>query len=371
MPKVIFFPPLIIFICSSILSECQQRYFAFERSYVFDKDNLPKADLDVLKAVDVWESYVHNGNDTCLVEKDFADSMLKKAINRQLFSPSFPTASVNFNVITYEKIKNGYILETLIKYTDPQSKEDMILSYFKVGCRLENGRFKLFILIDDYLAKLNHVPTKWIDYYFLENDKKPLAENSKKANNFCDSVANLFHLVRKEKVSYILIQRNRTYELFGHYYHWNAIDAQTIQARGKCFILDNSKGGYYPHELVHYLFKDYHPIGILEEGLATWIGGVSSFSYKSAVDSLKKTSYTDSAILLKMINQRPPYYQGLYKYSIGAAIVNFAYKTKGEQFLKEPLRDNSTEDIFAILRTHFHLSNVDGTKFLIELIRKS
>lgn len=332
--------------------------------------DLPPGMHEVGEGLEIWKKFILTQNDSLLVDKDRNDTELVKEIHEQLFCPDWPKSTVSFHITAFAETKHGYILETMCDMYFPESNFYMMLSYFRIGVRKENGRERLYFLTDDYLAALPKKESKWFTYYSATGNDIP-AHSIKIANDFCDSVSAAFGLP-KQKANYILVKRNRGYEVFGHYYHWNAADDQVRKARGRCLILDNDCKGAQRHEIVHYLFDIYQPPKILDEGMATYLAGSLFWSFKDAIDSIKSKPFSDTAVLKQMLTQKAPYWQPVYFYGIGGIVIQHAYKTGGAKLVKELLTDHSSNDVFVLLRKHFNIpKNESAEEFLVELISES
>lgn len=332
--------------------------------------DLPPRLHDVSEAVAVWKKFLLTQNDSLLVPEDQKDTDLVKEIHNQLFFPDWPKVNVTFHILAFAEERNGYILETTSDMYFPESNFYMMLSYFRIGARRGNGKYRLYFLTDKYLSGLRKEESKWFTYYSATGNNIP-THSIKAANDFCDSVSAVFGLPN-QKANYILVNRNRGYEVFGHYYHWNAADDQVRRARGRCLILDNDRDGAQRHEIVHYLFNTYHPLQILDEGMATYLAGSLYWSFKDAIDSIKSKPFADTAVLKQMVSQKAPYYQPVYFYGIGGIIMQHAYKTGGAKLVKELLADHSSNDIFVLLKKHFNIpKKKSAEKFLVRLIRES
>lgn len=338
---------------------------------MLDTENVTQKHWDVLEALKVWKAFIQDHNDSFLITKDAADTELKKAIFDKIFNPGFPAEAVTFHVLNYDAASQGYVFENMIQFIEPAWRINYVLSYFKIGARKINGRFKLYFVTDDYLAGLQKAESKWITYYCPKGD--PVAASTiTVANNYCDSVAKVFGLKHGQKAGYIITEKNRVFEVFGCYYSISGYASQNVKLRGQTFILDTEHKGFYRHELVHYLFSEYRPLDILNEGIASWLASPGQETFREAIDTLKTLPYQDTTVLKKIVTHAPPYWQPVYFYAIGGIIMQHAYKTGGAKVVKELLSDHSSKDIFILLKKHFNIpKNESAEEFLVRLIRES
>jgi len=333
----------------------------------FDSMNVPARDFDVFEALNIWKLYILERNDSLLCQ-DSETTEIKEQVKEQLFSKSYPAQNVIFHIIAYQKTNQGFIIENAVQFVKPEWEVNYILSYFRIGVKKQKGQYKLFFLVQEYLNGCAVTNTKWFDYY--TNPKFTLEKNAMaEANRFCDSVAKIFDIKPEVKAKYIVTEKNRTYEVFGHYFYWGASGSIQFNIGKQRFILDNQTNGNYRHEITHYLFSEFSSIKILSEGLATWLGGTTSFqTYQQAIDTLKKLPYKDTTELNRILKRKLPYWQATYTYAIGGIIIESIYKKYGPKVVLDLLYDKSSTDVLDLITKYFKLINQDPKDFLIQLI---
>jgi hypothetical protein len=338
---------------------------------MLDTENVTHKHWDVLEAVKVWKAFIQDHNDSLLIAKDAADTDLKKAVYDKIFNAGFPAEGITFHILNYDATLQGYAFENMVQFIEPDWHVNYVLAYFKIGARKINGKFRLYFVTDDYLANLQKTESKWITYY-SPKDKPVRPEIITEANSYCDSLTKAFGLKQRHKAGYIITQKNRVFEIFGCYYSINGYSSQNVTLRGQSFILDTEHKGYYKHELVHYIFSDYKPLNILNEGVASWLAGPGQETFSEAIDTLKTLPYQDTAVLKKIVTHTPPYWQPVYFYAVGGIIMQYAYKTGGAKLVKDLLADHSSKDIFVLLKKHFNIPKKESAEeFLVRLIKES
>lgn len=187
----------------------------------------------------------------------------------------------------------------------------------------------------------------------------PLREfNSQKAekfNAFNNTLSAFFKESPRQITYFACTSPAELYKIMGYDYITNMYMAETgaLNEYTSNIIFAGNDSEYYAHELVHsYLspsyFKTINNLGVLSEGLATYIGGSNGKSYEELREDLRTLMAERDINLMEYLH---PYYETQEKnqlsYTIGALLLERAIRLKGvEDFWQ--IFDN--EDLEASLK---------------------
>jgi hypothetical protein len=361
---------LLLIFCLCVANKVLAQEPKFINEVAFYPENLSASDTDVICAVNVWKKYLLHPSDSLLSDDRFSKAVSKQ-VYEQLFDPGLPREYFIVHLLQYRREGRNIYIESLFQFENSAWNSNMVMSYFTIGAKPNGKTYKLFFLADQYLTSAKRTESKWITYY--NHSTRPLTKKTvRNANNFCDSIAGIFNLTTGRKAISIMTDSTRTCEFFGHQFYPYSGNSFNDSIGHEWFIFDNKSDGFYRHELIHFLFSQYHPAGIISEGIATWLAGPSyRQTFESVIDSLKKRPYSDTAVLNKIAHRTPPYWQPEPYYALGGIIMQYAYKTGGVPKVMELMTGTSRKNtnIFDLVQKHFDLKNESPQDFLIGLIK--
>jgi hypothetical protein len=132
---------------------------------------------------------------------------------------------------------------------------------------------------------------------------------------------------------------------------------------------------YYPHEVVHLYLYEYFPYAndIIEEGLATYLGGSLELDYKKHLQTLKVHLKSHKVDVLKELLAESHYTltdRTSLMYSVGALICDLAVKKCGKQGLITLLDSGkSNEDLLLTLEGLFAIDRSGFNDFIERELR--
>ena len=120
---------------------------------------------------------------------------------------------------------------------------------------------------------------------------------------------------------------------------------------------------WYPHEITHVLFRDFKPHFILNEGIATYLGGSMNRSFDSLAADLDQFFDSNDTISFQQILDSP-YLEGstaIY-YTVGAVLCKMAYQEGRAEKVKELLSSGVSDDeLYVTIERVFRISKQDVT----------
>ena len=120
---------------------------------------------------------------------------------------------------------------------------------------------------------------------------------------------------------------------------------------------------WYPHEITHLLFRDFKPHFILNEGIATYLGGSMNRPFDSLAVDLDQFFDSNDSITFQQILDSP-YLEGstaIY-YTVGAVLCKMAYQEGKAEKVKELLSSGVADDeLYATIERVLRIMKQDIT----------
>lgn len=247
---------------------------------------------------------------------------------------------LNPRVLSIEKQESRYAIKTLYAPNNLEKSQE-IYSIQRVFAGKENGEWKLFsvlpILTDDW----QHKKVGDIEYIYPPNFKFDVNKAQDSAS-FVEHLTNKFDITIDEPINYYLAPSfMEMAKISGLDYAWDGNDGRGYPKNNQVFVGTGSEK--YLHELVHTIFKEYELNSYIDEGLATYYGGMGQRSFDQLIQSMAKKISANEALTLDkvMTGQRvstPMFYAG------GAVLIKAAEEKGGTQAVKNFLNHASNED---------------------------
>jgi hypothetical protein len=213
----------------------------------------------------------------------------------------------------------------------------------------ENREWKLFdplpIITSDWprqrIGRLTYI------YHLQHRFDQDLAQ---KQANFVDSVTKAFDLAPIASIEfYITNHQDEMARILGLDYTLGPSSGRSITKNGQVFSALGSE--WYPHELIHILFRDHSSCYLLNEGIATLLGGSVGIPFDSLVKDLALYLNNNGTLTFQYMLENPHQAGSTkYFYTTGAVICRAAYEKGGAKRLKELLwTGRPPEDIYKVL----------------------
>ena len=248
-----------------------------------------------------------------------------------------------------KKEANKYLVKMAVMGA-PEGFNSLKIIYNFYAFREDNGTFKFGNVISDNLKSWKRERIQNITYVY-RNDSVLSEEEVKRQIEFEDKLTSRFDF---EKIEYKYIKCSTVHEfmkLRGYEYE----DSMFLnnQTGGETFpehrlIFSGNDSEYYPHELVHlYTHKYFKKINsIIDEGVATYLGGSKKMGYKNHIRILKKYVKDNNIDLYQYLFDTQKRFTIIgdgssIKYSAGALLCHLADK---QNVLKELLNSGESDE---------------------------
>jgi hypothetical protein len=263
-------------------------------------------------------------------------------------------------VLSIEKQENKYAIKTLYAPNNLEKSQE-IYSIQRVYAGKENGEWKLFsalpILTDDW----QHKQVGDIEYIYPPNFEFDENEAQDSAN-FVKELTQKFNITLSEPINYYLATSfMEMAKISGLDYAWDGNDGRGYPKNNQVFVGTGSEK--YPHELVHAIFKDYELSTFVDEGLATYYGGMGEKSFDQLIQTVaEKISSNESLTLDKVLTGQRISSQ-IY-YVSGAVLVKAAEEKGGTQAVKNFLKQaSSREGLYNAMSQVFGVQKEEANSF--------
>ena len=121
---------------------------------------------------------------------------------------------------------------------------------------------------------------------------------------------------------------------------------------------------WYPHEITHILFRDFKPHFILNEGIATYLGGSMNRPFNSLVLDLAEFFEINDTITFQQILESP-FLEGstVTYYTVGAVLCKMAYQQGKAEKVRELLSSGVSDDeLYATIKQVLGINKQDVTR---------
>lgn len=270
-------------------------------------------------------------------------------------------------VLSIEQQENKYAIKTLYAPTNLEESQE-IYSIQRVYAGKENGEWKLFsalpILTDDW----QHKQVGDIEYIYPPNFKFDENEAQDSAN-FVKELTTKFNITLSEPINYYLAPSfMEMAKINGLDYAWDGNDGRGYPKNNQVFVGTGSEK--YPHELVHTIFKEYELNSFVDEGLATYYGGMGEKSFDQLIQTVaEKISSNESLTLDKVLTGQRISSQ-MY-YVSGAVLIKAAEEKAGSQAVKDFLKQaSSKEGIYNAMSQVFGVQKGEANSFWRQKIQE-
>lgn len=207
----------------------------------------------------------------------------------------------------------------------------------------DNKEYRLFDPLHVITQNWRHDRIGPIDYYYPQD----YYLNRKPANSMvllCKNMKGRYKVKDVEPISfYITRNDDELASILGLDFILNPTPGMSNGANAQVF---SSLGNeYYPHEMAHVYFRDYHPHQLLSEGIATYIGGSKNKLFKDLLGELaaylrENDTLTFQNFLNTPIQQGSP----TYYYTVGGVLCRMARQKGGFDAVKQLLKSGQSED---------------------------
>lgn len=311
--------------------------------------------------------FQHYDDDLVTYQYDSIPSALER------FYPTYePT------IIAFEDLDNDeHLVKVLItggkdKFHSILSSHDLILKDDYYDC------FKIVNTAENKLRSKNCIVSKNLTIY---TDKETVSDlELQKYKDFELGFTNFFDLELIEHNVAVFETTKELYRFLGYDYH----DAMYLNdSYGGMFIprdkliLSANNSVFYPHEIVHLYINelDLDTHDIVNEGIATFLGGSLGHDYSYHVQNLKNYINLKNIKLIDFFMNRENYNRlvsknSSFRYSFGAFLSHLAYQNNGKEGLIKLLNSGkSNAELKTILIRLFTVEEASLEDYLQQELR--
>ncbi len=301
-------------------------------------------DDDKKQAIEVWEKFLYSLDEVARRELWDANETNKFGNEYSLFEQAFfqydREETLKFftpYVLNIEYYNDALIITTMFSYfplsiSDSSIKNQNPAAIVKIAVIKKNNRYYLKNVLD-------YKTEYWRNYlvghinYIVHPSIEPLIEDMNSANNFIDSLSNLWcgHNY-KDTINYYMAPNSETInDIIGFQFAYlGSIGGGQAFVDAK-LLFSGRRNFFYKHELAHIVFGKFQNT-MFSEGLATFFGGSNNIDYlvlkNKFLNKIKINNYNDLLSFFSHPNS-------FEYYMIGAIIIEKIFTTKGIDIIKE------------------------------------
>ena len=191
-----------------------------------------------------------------------------------------------------------------------------------------------------------------------------------RAATFTDSLAARFNLETPEVTYYLARSPDELAWIIGLDYTLGPTTGRAYAESG--LLLSGIGREHYPHELAHLVFRDFDAHPMLEEGVATYAGGVSGLTPAEAFGALGTFLEVNPEVgLADVVADRFVGGDNTAYYAAGAVLVRMAEERGGPEAVKRLLSLSEGEDAAALFGTVAEVLQMDRAQLAEAWRRKA
>lgn len=297
---------------------------------------------EVKEIVALWTNYLSSKPDSIYNNPYWNEAEKKKYIDFDLtrssmyqYSSARLFRSYKPTILSLEKEGDNYAIRTLF-YADGLEGDYRKYNPWcitKLYAVKENDKWKLANALPIITKAWDRKTIGKITFIYSHEHQfdEVLAQ---KANEFCDSIASKFQFTDWQPFDfYITTSGDELGKLLGFDFFF----AGYTTGRGlndKRILMSGLNSEWYPHEFIHLVVEGKKRHGIIEEGLATWLGGANKQSFELLAETLAENlAKNDTATFNDIVNRKWGWQFNAY-YATGAILCKMIYDKGGLAALK-------------------------------------
>ncbi|MDZ4745887.1 MAG: hypothetical protein SGJ05_07775 [bacterium] len=270
-------------------------------------------------------------------------------------------------VLSIEPIEQGWEIRTLFSATDLLSRHIVPLGILRSAfVRDDKGTWTVESPLLRTTSDWEETRTDRIRYVHPAN-LKVNKSRAKAASDFVASTAATFGIEPPTRITfYVTNSRDAMSTLLGIEYYSYPPSGLSYPAEN--IILSGMGDAWYPHELVHIVFRDFddaHPV--VREGVATWLGGSLGEDFSVLLTRyIREKKPTEIPSFVQLFTD--PYLPQDDVYIVGAALCKAMYNKAGAKAILELLRSKSTSDAMISITRVLGIEPGDRQETLVPLL---
>ena len=313
----------------------------FVQKISFSQEIEKSTDKEIINIRKFWEAYITDiSRSNGLTKNDlFAKYWNKEELEMgftDIIDDELPVYSLgDFKVLSIDKQKDGFYIIKNTTFDNATSEINTVYAIFNICIKKRTAGYKLYNYFQLSKPNLFHSKIGNIDYYYPKNyifNSSTAAESS----DFYSKLSDIYSNNQKKPLTYIVANSfNEANRLIG--FDQSIVTSTSPYAgfsiKNQGIILSTRVDHF--HELVHAVFFNKFPNSpaLFNEGIATYYGGTSGFSYSQLTEQFKefitknpKINLSDLDNLNKLLENGTNNF-----YILGALLVDYAIKNGGSQ----------------------------------------
>lgn len=252
--------------------------------------------------------------------------------------------------------KNQYILK--LAFMESQNENSVFLKMIYNIIATVKGDEVVFSSYTSYATKDWQEETVGSITYLSSPSRTFSMEDARKQEEFARYLSEFFGIAQIPITYYSCVDSEKMFNILGYDYNWQMhLHKSTGQTGFNNTIYSGNNRDIYNHEVVHiYLarFLDTKWNPLLNEGIATYMGGSGELSYKEHRSNL--ASYVAEHPGFDFTEHLNPYKQFfIYEdssvpYTIGALICEIAHEQGGKELLLKVVAEADNSTVFRLLK---------------------
>ncbi|GEP93734.1 hypothetical protein CTE07_53790 [Chitinophaga terrae (ex Kim and Jung 2007)] len=181
--------------------------------------------------------------------------------------------NILYEIVGIDSFNDSSVIISMNLYYDFSASSIRIFKgLLKIGVDLKNNK----VIFPVYNSQYQTISYSNITFYIKKNDSDTQHLKLLEANNF---LSETIQTIRIESAQFNPPSKKLKYIVgdgyFGalEYYSFYNFFSSSRFVRSGCLIIDVLSGGFYKHEIIHYIFSNYQFNRFLDEGIATLFSG--------------------------------------------------------------------------------------------------
>lgn len=270
-------------------------------------------------------------------------------------------------VLSIEPDGARWVVRTMFSAPDSARRTVVPLGILQVRfIKLDAGTWSIQNPLVEKTGRWKEYSTDHIRFLF-PNEMSIDKSRAKSASEFVETTARMFRIEPPNLITfYVTRTRDAMCDLLGIEYY--SFPPSGLSFPAEHIILSGMGDAWYPHELVHVVFRDYDDAcPVIREGVATWLGGSLGDDFDVLLPRYlhqKKAGEVPSFVRLFT----DPYLPQDDVYIVGAALCRAVYEKAGPDAVLDLLRARKTSDAMLKISQILGLEPGDRQENLIPLL---
>jgi len=292
---------------------------------------------EIKEIADLWINYLNSDPDR-ISNNPYWNEQEKKLykdfdLSRSLLY-QFPSEQLlrtfNPKILSIEKEGEHYAIKTIYSSSglEGEYQKSDPWSIQKIYAILENNEWRLKNSLPIITADWNKRTVGKITFIFPTHHKFNL-ELAEKANHFCNQITAEFHFPESGPFDFYITHSGDEMGRLLNFDFFFAGYTTGIGYNDKRILMSGLGSEYYPHEFIHLIVPKSDRHSLIEEGFATWKGGLGTKSFEeSARLFANELADNDDVTFSDILNKKWGWQYAAF-YTTGAILCHSVYQKGG------------------------------------------